>query len=110
MHRQYCFDAARYSLAYVRAKGLGLNDHQRQELMMLPTNAMQAERRQLQPEAFATLRENLFAHAIANPDKSGLRQAGDIANRRAALWRTLPDLGCLMPKHQSREALAGVFS
>lgn len=87
-HRQYLFVAPRYSLAYMCSKGLALSERQRLEFMMLPTNAMQAERRQLHADKFAELRAQLLTHAVANRDKSGVRQPHDVANRRAALWRT----------------------
>lgn len=88
VHQQYIFVAPRYSLSHQCAKGLALSERQRLELMTLPTNAQQAERRQLNECRFSDLRERLLTHAMANPDKSGARQPPAIANRRAGLWRT----------------------
>lgn len=88
IHRQYVFAAPRYSLAHYCGKALALTKGHCSELMTLPTNAMQAERRRLQSDRFADLRAQLLTYATENPDKSGARQPHDIANRRAALWRT----------------------
>ena len=87
IHRQFVFLYNRYALSFKTSKGLALDDSHRQDLMMLKTNAMQAERRQLDPEKFAALRERLLSFAIKHPDKSGLHRPDAIANRRAGLWR-----------------------
>lgn len=87
-HRLYLFVAARHSLAHWCSRGLALSEQQRLELMMLPTNAMQAERRPLQPERLEELRAQLLTHAMVNRDKSGAHQPHEVANRRAAIWRT----------------------
>lgn len=87
VHRQYLFVQSRYSVSHWCAQGLTLTEAQRQDLMMLPTAAMQADRRQLQPERFAALRERLLSHAVAHPDRSGRHAPEAIANRRARLWR-----------------------
>lgn len=88
VHRQYLFAAPRYSLAHYCSKALALAERQRQELMTLPTATMASERRQLQSERFTELRERLLTHAMGHRDKAGKHQPHDIANRRAALWRT----------------------
>lgn len=88
VHQLYRFVAPRRSLSHYSAKALALTERQRLELQTLPSNGMQAERRQLQPERFADLRARLLTHTMGHPDKSGAHQPHDIANRRAALWRT----------------------
>ncbi len=88
-HRQLSWIMQRgYSLAHHCSKGLALTDSERQHLLMLPTNAMAAERRQLVGSAFKSVRESLLSDAMAYPDKSGRRSAPDVASRRAAIWRT----------------------
>lgn len=86
-HRQFVFTAERYALSHKCAQGLGLTAAQRQDLMILPTAAMVADRRALHPDKFADFRASLLAHAMQHPDKSGQRTPGAIANRRARLWR-----------------------
>ena len=86
-HRQYMFVASRYSLAHWCAKGLGLTATHRQDLMMLPTAAMQAERRQLQSDRFAAMRERLLTAAVAKPDRAAKHDPQTVADRRAELWR-----------------------
>lgn len=86
-HRQYLFVRPRYSVAHWCAKGLALTEPQRRDLLAMPTNAMQADRRPLRPEQFAAIRERLLNHAVAHPDRSGMRTPEAIANRRARLWR-----------------------
>lgn len=87
IHRQFVFLYSRYALSFKTAKGLALTDTQRQNLMVLQTNAMQSERRQLHTKKFAMFREHLLTHAVEHPDKSGLHRPEAIANRRAGLWR-----------------------
>lgn len=76
------------SVSHVGAKGLGLADGQRYDLMILQTSAMQADRRQLHAAQFAAIRERLFSHAAEYPDRSGQHKPEAVANRRVALWRT----------------------
>lgn len=92
-HRQYLFVSSRYSLAHWCAKGLALAESDRQQLMMHPTNAMRAERRQLQPEKFAAIRERVVAAAMAKPDRAARHDPGAVADRRLALWRVFVLLG-----------------
>lgn len=87
-HRLYLFISARHSIPHWCSRGLALSERQRLELTTLPTTAQQATRRQLQAERFAELRERLLTHAMEHPDKSGKRQPHEVANRRAAIWRT----------------------
>ncbi len=87
-HRQFLFIAARRSVAHWCAKGLDLADDHRQDMMVLPTNAMRAARRQLARSSFAALRDQLESHARAHPDKSGRVSAVEVAARRAMMWRT----------------------
>lgn len=86
-HRQFIFISPRYSMSHWCSKGLSLTEAQRQDLMMLPTGGMVADRRQLQPAKFAETRQRLFAHAVAHPDRSSQRSSEDVANRRVGLWR-----------------------
>lgn len=86
-YRNYLYVASRYSLAHWCSKGLNLTAPQRAELLTLPTNAMQADRRQLSPERVVALRERLLSHAIEHPDRAGKFGSETIANRRARLWR-----------------------
>jgi hypothetical protein len=86
-HRQFIFVGARYSLAHWCAKGIGLKEAQRQELMMLPTTEMQAERRQLRSDRFAATRARLLSAAISKPDKAAKHCPHAVADRRAVLWR-----------------------
>ncbi len=87
VHRQFLYVASRGSVAHLCAVGLALTDRQRQESMLFPTTAMQADRRHLQPERFEEIRARLLAHAMEHPDRSGTRPPHDVAARRAALWR-----------------------
>ena len=89
VYRQYIYLYSRYALSFKTAKGLALDEAQRQDLMLLKTNAMQADRRQLDPDRFAALRERLLSLAIDRPDKAGLHRPDTVANRRAALWRVI---------------------
>ena len=86
-HHRYLFVLPRYSLAHYCAKGMGLADADRDDLMSVPTNAMVADRRQLQPERFEATRQRLLSFGAAHPDKSGLRDFDATAQRRASLWR-----------------------
>lgn len=88
-HRQFNWITCRgYSLAHHWSKGLGLEDAERRDLLMLPTTAMAAERRQLIGMGASAMHERLLSDAIAHPDKSGQRSAADVAGRRATIWRT----------------------
>lgn len=86
-YRQYLFVAARYSVAHWCSKGLGLTETQRLPLLTLPTNKMQAERRQLAPDKIASLRECLLSTAMERPDRSGQHSPEAIANRRIRMWQ-----------------------
>lgn len=86
--RQFLFVSSRYSVAYWCANGLGLSDAQRQDLMTLPTNAMQAERRQLAAGRWTAVGELLLSHAVQHPDRSGMRRPEDVAARRMRILRT----------------------
>lgn len=85
-HRQFLFVSTRYGLAHWCSKGLALGDAQRKELMMLPTRSMVADRRQLNPELLANMRDRLLGHAIERPDRSGRLSPEAIASRRTRLW------------------------
>ena len=86
-HHRYLFVLPRYSLAHYCAKGMGLSDVDRDDLMSLPTNTMVADRRQLQQEKFEATRHRLLSFGAAHPDRSGLRAFDVTAQRRASLWR-----------------------
>lgn len=86
-HRQFLFVSRRYRLSHWCAKGLGLEDHQRGDLMMMPTAAMKADRRQLAPARWAVIWETLFSDALDRPDRSGVRTPERVATRRAMIWQ-----------------------
>ncbi|MEJ6005091.1 hypothetical protein WG899_06005 [Paucibacter sp. AS339] len=87
-HRQYAWIMRRgLGLSHQCAKGLALVDEQRLDLMTLPTTAMQAERRKLQPGPFERTRVVLQSNALLKPDRSGRVLPRDSAERRAKLWR-----------------------
>lgn len=85
--RQYLYHR-RGSLARRCALGLAVTGPQRQELMTMPTKAMAADRRQLEPRAFQELRQALGQQALDNPDRAGKRTPAEVAERRARIWRT----------------------
>lgn len=85
--RQYLFISARGSLAHWCAKGLALTEAQRANTMMLPTTAMRAMRRRLQPAALAEAERKLLDHTTAHPDRAGLHQPQAIAARHLRMWR-----------------------
>lgn len=85
--RQFHFVRPRHSVAHWCATGLDLDDKQRCELMMLPTNAMRSKRLKLAPERFRLVRQALLSRAIERPDRSGMHKPAAIAERRARLWR-----------------------
>jgi hypothetical protein len=86
--RQYIYMAARYSTSYWTSKGLALTDTVRMELMTVPTKVMAADRRELGGARFEELRGLILDHAATRPDRSGRYRAHEVANRRAAMWRT----------------------
>jgi hypothetical protein len=86
-YRQYLFVAARYSIAHWCSKGIGLTEPQRSQLLTLPTNAMQSDRRQLCPERFEALQDRIASYAMQHPDRSRRHSPHAVANRRALLWR-----------------------
>lgn len=88
VHRHFMFVYPRYSIANWCSKGLDLTTQQRALLMMMPTNAMRADRRALEPARFAETHRLLVESAMQRPDKSGKRMPHEIAGRRAAMWRT----------------------
>lgn len=75
------------SLAHVTSKALALTDAHRQELATLPTQAMIAARRELEPAKLEGIRNRLLSHALLHRDRSGTHTPIDIANRRATLYR-----------------------
>lgn len=83
----------RQNIASYTARGLALAPEQRQPLMTLPTTRMIASRLELQPTAFADIRQRLLSHAMAYPDKSRTRSPEAVGNRRALLWRAHVLLG-----------------
>lgn len=87
-HRHFLFVYPRYSIAHWCSKGLDLSTQHRALLMTMPTNAMVADRRALEPARFAETHRLLVESAMQRPDKSGQRTSHDIAGRRAAMWRT----------------------
>lgn len=87
VHRQFLFIYPR-GLAYLGAKGLGLTEHQRSELLTLPTARMAKVRANLEGERFRHLFDRLHQYACAHPDKSGTLKPGQIAQRRAFIYRT----------------------
>ena len=88
IHRQYLFVASRYSVAHHCAKGLGLSDAQRHDLMVMQTNGMRADRQYLHGVRFQALVECLHSHAVERPDKAGKVAPAAVATRRAMIWRT----------------------
>lgn len=86
--RIYTAFAARQNLSAYSARGLALDDAQRQPLMMLPTSRMYAARQELQPAAFEQTRAHLLTTAMESPDKSGVHTPAEVAERRARIWRT----------------------
>lgn len=87
-HRQFLFVAPRYSLSHWCSKGLDLSQSDRALLMMLPTNKACADRRALEGARFPELERLLLEHAAERPDKARRHPPHEVANRRAAMWRT----------------------
>jgi hypothetical protein len=87
-YRHFLFVQPRYSVAHWCSKGLAITPQHRAMLMTMPTNAMRADRRGLEPERFAETHRLLVESAVQRPDKSGQRTPHEIAGRRAAMWRT----------------------
>lgn len=85
--RQFAYAYKRPSFAHWCAAGLGISDAQRQELMTMPTRAMQAARRAVLGQPFAELERELLDHAVAHPDRSGSRMPHAVASRRARMFR-----------------------
>lgn len=73
-------------VAHYIAQGLGLDTHQRQQLLTLPTQAQAKERQQLRGEALAQLRDKIYMHALSKPDKSGKRSPEQVTEMRIQLW------------------------
>ena len=73
-----CFGQGHYF-----AKGLGLSDEQRQDLMTMPTSKMRANRRLIArlPEFKAAMLE----HAQNHPDKSGAQTPERVSERRGQI-------------------------
>ena len=85
--RQFVTVARRGSLAHWCAQGLALTDAQRADTMMMPTEAMRASRRRLQPAALADLGRQLLDYAIVHPDRARQHTPQAVASRRLRLWR-----------------------
>lgn len=75
------------SLAHITSKALGLSDDHRQDLMTVPTRAMVAVRREIEPTRFTTIQTHLLSHALEHPDRSGKHKPADVARRRLLLFR-----------------------
>ena len=69
------------------AKGLGLMEAQRLQLLSVPTSRMARERAGVQGDAFARLIDQLHQHALAHPDRAGKHTPHAVALRRARLLR-----------------------
>jgi hypothetical protein len=69
------------------ANGIGLTDTERADLMTLPTKPISGLRRTIKGDAYTALRNRHKARARAFPDRSGQKDAEEIANRRARMWR-----------------------
>ena len=87
VYRQFLYLYPRSAISYLGARGLGLTDDLRQQLLCFPTKSMATARRGLSGHAFATLIQQLHDYAVAHPDRSGLHTPAAIANRRARIWR-----------------------
>ena len=87
VYRQFLYLFPRSAISYLGARGLGLTDDLRQQLLCFPTKGMAATRRGLSGDAFSKLIQQLHDYAAAHPDRSGLHTPAAIANRRARIWR-----------------------
>lgn len=85
--RQYLYAARRGAAGRYSAEGLGLNEAQRAETMMMPTARMNSARECLRPTATADAERALLGHAMEHPDRAGKHQPHDIATRHLLLWR-----------------------
>lgn len=86
VYRQFLYNYPR-GLSYMAAKGLGLMEAQRQQLLSMPTSRMARERMGVQGDAFARLIDKLQQHALAHPDRAGKHPPHVVALRRARLLR-----------------------
>lgn len=86
VYRQFLYNYPR-GLSYMAAKGLGLIEAQRQQLLSVPTSRMARERAGVQGEAFERLIDQLHQHALAHPDRAGKHTPQAVALRRARLLR-----------------------
>jgi hypothetical protein len=80
-------DAQGRGVANWCANGIGLTHQGRADLMMLPTKAISALRRSIKGDAYTSLKNRHKERAKAFPDRSGLKDADEIAHRRARMWR-----------------------
>ena len=86
-YRMFAAMYGRQNVSSYTARGLALSHEQRQPLMTLPTSRMVTARTELQPTAFADITQRLLSHAIAYPDKSGVRRPEAVRSRRSRLWQ-----------------------
>lgn len=86
LHRQFLFAYPR-GLGWVVAKGLGMSDDQRRDLITTPTASMVRERRGLFGTAFSDLQQRLIDHAYRHPDRARVYAPEQVGIRRARLYR-----------------------
>ena len=87
LYKQFEYLYPRSAISYLGARGLGLTDDMRQQLLCFPTKGMAATRRGLSEDSFSKLIQQLHDYAAAHPDRSGLHTPAAIATRRARIWR-----------------------
>jgi hypothetical protein len=83
--RAYSFAFKRGSGAAYFAKGLALTERDRQELMTMKTKGQIARLRPLKKFG-QEYRRAILDHAIAKPDRAGVKSPEDVAKRRYAMW------------------------
>lgn len=84
----YRFIKPRYSVAHYCARGIGLADRQRQDLMVLVTGDTVKQRRKLHRDRQAEVYDQILMHAHEHQDRAGKHHPESVAIRRAAIWRT----------------------
>jgi len=84
--RAYSFAFRRGSGAAYFAKGLTLTEKDRQDLMTMKTKGQIARLRPLRKSG-QEYRRAILDHAIAKPDRSGIKPPVEVAKRRYAIWK-----------------------
>jgi hypothetical protein len=84
--RAYSFAFKRGSGAAYFAKGLALTERDRAELMTIKTAGQIARLRPLRKFG-REYRRAILEHAIAKPDRAGIKTPEEVAKRRYAIWK-----------------------